>query len=432
MHIDPFKVEKLRLLERKLALKTELPHLYGPKFYTWARKFWESRNKMILLNAANQIGKSSFQIRKMIEWATNKSLWPELWPGKIPNNFWYLYPSKEVATQEFETKWQEFLPKNKDDPVYGWEARYVQKRIDSILFKSGVLIAFKTYSYSPENLQTGSVYYLATDEELPEELYAELIFRISATNGYFSMVFTATQGQQLWFRAMEKIGESDEAFPEALKLQVSLFDCQRYEDGSESHWTDDRIKQVIGRCGTENEVLRRVYGRFVVDLGRKFSAFATSSNMCAPHQVPSDWKIYAGVDSGSGGEKGDPAAITFTAVSPNRQLGYVIRSWRGDKILTTATDIVLKYIELSKDLVVSEIRYDYADKDIQTVAMRMGISMMPADKNKERGESIVNSLYKNKMLYIFSDGENVKLAQELSTLQNSKTRNNKVAKFTEA
>lgn len=368
---------------------------------------------------------SSIQIRKIIEVATNKSLWPELWPGKTPNLGWYLYPSKEVATQEFETKWQEWLPKNKEDPVYGWQERYQQKRIDSILFNSGFLLSFKTYAYDVANLQTGSVYYLACDEELPVELYAELIFRISATNGYFSMVFTATQGQELWYRAMEKKGETDEAFPDAHKLQVSLFDCQTYEDGSNSFWTDDRIKQVIARCGTENEVLRRVYGRFVVDLGRKYSAFSTSEHMCAPHPVSPEWRIYAGIDSGSGGEKGDPAAITFTAVSPNRQLGYVIKSWRGDKILTTATDIVLKYIEMSKGLNVSEIRYDYAAKDVQTVAMRMGISMLPAEKNQERGESIVNSLYKNRMLYIFSEGENIKLSQELSTLQNSKARNNK-------
>lgn len=40
------------------ALKEDLPHLHGQKFYKWQREFFESRNKINLLCAANQIGKA--------------------------------------------------------------------------------------------------------------------------------------------------------------------------------------------------------------------------------------------------------------------------------------------------------------------------------------------------------------------------------------
>ena len=86
-----------------------LPHRYGYPWYGWARSFYESRQHESFLCAANQIGKSSTQIRKMIEWAGNKKLWPKLWTTE-PRQFWYLYPNKDTATIEVDLKWiPEFL-----------------------------------------------------------------------------------------------------------------------------------------------------------------------------------------------------------------------------------------------------------------------------------------------------------------------------------
>src|SRR5512138_2465645 len=95
--------QKLASLEERKTLLNRLPHRYSHKHYTWSKEFFDSRDKMCLLTAANQIGKSTVQIRKCLEWITNKELWPELWPGKIPRLIWYTYPSREVATQEWHT-----------------------------------------------------------------------------------------------------------------------------------------------------------------------------------------------------------------------------------------------------------------------------------------------------------------------------------------
>ena len=76
--------------ERQLALVLkDLPHINTKKeyggipFYAWQRSFFASTNKMVLLTAANQIGKSSIQIRKIIHWATIPDEWPKLWPNKF-------------------------------------------------------------------------------------------------------------------------------------------------------------------------------------------------------------------------------------------------------------------------------------------------------------------------------------------------------------
>lgn len=161
-HLD--KVERIQLLERKIELQEGLPHIHGWKFYPWAREYFEARNKETFLCAANQISKSSTQIRKMIHWATATDLWPELWPYSKPRQFWYLYPTRDVCHIEVTKKWvPEFLPrgKYKEDPVYGWRAEYSNKRIWAIHFNSGISIYFKTYAQDVKDLQSGTCWMMA-------------------------------------------------------------------------------------------------------------------------------------------------------------------------------------------------------------------------------------------------------------------------------
>jgi hypothetical protein len=413
---------KKKLLEEKqkqLDLVEGLPHLYGWKWYEWAYDFFTSRNKVNLLCAANQISKSSTQIRKCIEWAGNTKLWGSLWRQK-PNQFWYLYPTSDVATAEFETKWSQFLPTGayKDHPTYGWKAEYDKKQIKLLKFNSGVTVYFKTYSQNVSHLQSGTVFALFCDEELPTELYDELMFRLTASEGYFHMVFTATLGQDYWRRAMEPGASEEEVLPHAWKKQVSMYECMFYTDGTESHWTEEKITEVIGRCKNKQEVLKRVWGKFVRDEGRKYPSFDIGRHFKQAHPLPENWKVYAGIDIGSGGRDGHPAAIVFIACSPDYRQGRVIKAWRGDGQVTTAGDILTKYNELKK-LIRKPIElayYDYASKDFFTIASRAGESFIAADKSHERGEEVINSLFKNNMMFLYDDEETRKLGAELHTL----------------
>jgi hypothetical protein len=153
--------EKIRIKEEQLKLRAGLPFLYGWKWYPWAREFFESTNKQNFLCAANQISKSSTQIRKCIDWATNQGTWDALW-GRQPIQFWYLYPSRDVATIEFETKWKQFLPRGdfKDHPVYGWKEEKRKGEIWALHFHIGVHVYFKTYAQDSMNLQTGTCDFL--------------------------------------------------------------------------------------------------------------------------------------------------------------------------------------------------------------------------------------------------------------------------------
>jgi hypothetical protein len=687
------KLEYAKLLERKIELQEGLPFLHGWKWYPWAREFFESTNRLNFLCAANQISKSSTQIRKCIDWATNQEKWPLLWRHK-PNQFWYLYPTGKQCKIEFETKWKQFLPSKdyKTHPMYGWKEEFVNKELFAIHFNSGVHVYFKTYAQDIQSLQTGTCFVRGTpiltpkgeqgietlkvgdlvlskdgwrkvvrttsrvaevitrefisrekitgtpdhpvwtenrgwvtlgdlrctdtcirvtpwlkntlsslqerrtfvsrypktagveptispkagggklstsvfgksqleesyrqdmlstigmriqqiigskissslpalstreyigasekdtfqfvggvkrsfwrkvlkklasfaprtverqltqkfwsasgaefplllekthlrniaptsastapntsevfdievegghsffadgilvhncdaifcDEELPVELYDELIFRLSASDGYFHMVFTATLGQEFWRQVIEPSSPEEEKLPEAFKQQVSMYDCLFYEDNSPSHWTHEKIQIVKNRCQTNNEVLKRVYGRFVLVGGRKYESFSMKLHMKPHHPIPKDWHLYAGVDIGSGGPKSHKAAIVFVGVNPNYQEGRVFLGWRGDDVDTTAGDVVEKFIELKGRMKFVMQCYDWASKDFGTIATRRGEPFVSADKGHEKGEQVINTLFKNNMLYIYETPELQKLGAELAGLKRETAKN---------
>ena len=421
--------EKLILLEKRLELKEGLPFLYGWKWYPWAREFYESTHKLNFLCAANQISKSSTQIRKCINWATNQPLWEILWRHQ-PKQFWYLYPTSNQATIEFETKWKQFLPTGKykeekyDDQgelnPYHWKEVFKNRDIFSIHFiNTGVFVYFKTYSQDSQALQTGTVDALFCDEELPVETYDELIFRLSASDGYFHMVFTATLGQDFWRQVMEPGEHEEEKLPQAKKWVVSMYDCLLYEDDTPSHWTQEKIQLVINRCGTHQEVLKRVHGRFILTGGRKYEQFDMKRHMKPVTPLPSDWLVYAGVDVGSGGAKNHPGAIAFVGVSPQYDQARVFLRWRGDGQQTAAGDVMEKFQEMRREnkLKIMGQFYDWSCADFLTIAQRMGEPFMPADKSHERGEQIINVLFKNNMLTIDDTAELHKLGSELASLR---------------
>lgn len=431
------KRELVAIKERQVELREGLPFLYGWKWYVWARAFFESYQKLNFLCAANQISKSSTQIRKCIDWATDQTKWERLWPGRKPIQFWYLYPTSSQANVEFLTKWAEFLPRGKfkDDPIYGWREERKQGNTYAIHFNSGIHVFFKTYAQDASSLQTGTCDALFCDEELPVDLYDELIFRISASDGYFHMVFTATLGQEYWRLVMEPNAKEEEKLPEAFKQTISMYDCQLYEDGTPSRWTDEAIQRTKNRCKTANEILKRVYGRFILDDGgRKYEAFDVKRHTKPPHSLPDTWVTYSGVDIGGGG-RSHPGAICFIKVAPDFKQGRVFLGWRGDGIGdTTAGDIYNQHEKMKLDANLHPVMqsYDHGCKDFRTIADRVGGGFVPADKDHERGEQIINTLFKNDMLFIYETEELNKLSLELASLRKDIPKNKAKDDFTDA
>lgn len=433
---EPEKV-RLKYDPANPTVRRALPHIFGFRWYAWAKAFFDSTNKMNLLCAANQISKSSTQIRKCIDWATNTKKWPTLWPNRRPRIFWYMYPSNPVLKVEFEKKWiEEFLPRDgfERDEHFGYTVERTKNEIKAVHFFSGVSVYFKTYAQGADNLQTATVDAVFTDEELPEEIYDEVKARLFATGGYFHMVFTATLNQDIWRRALEGTGDQ-EMFPAAFKLQVSMYDCLFYSDGTPSHWTKERIAELEKECKSDSEIKKRILGRFVSDHGRKYPTFDPTRHFTPVVKIPDNWEWYVAADVGSGGTDGHPAALVYMAVRPDRQFAYVAHGWRGDGQVTTAGDVLEKHIEIRPRSSFARQVYDWQAKDFKTIAGRIGQAVggwEMANKGHSEGEATINTLFRHDMVKIFDTPELRKLGSELSSLMKKTLKSNAKDDFSDA
>jgi hypothetical protein len=249
------------------------------------------------------------------------------------------------------------------------------------------------------------------------------------------MVFTATLGQEFWRKVIEGTGQ-EELWPNAYKQQISMFDCQKYEDGSQSRWTDSRIAGAIDRCKNKAEVNRRIYGKFVMSEGLKYSGFDRTRNF-KPYPktkdgryykgVPNGWDVYSAVDIGSGGKDNHPAAYSFLAVSPGFDKIRWFRGRRLDGIETIADDIYKYYADDRGSIQPVQQVYDFASKDFGTIVDRIGESWTKANKSHEQGEMILNTALKTGILAIYYDPtdpecESYKLVGELESLANGRDK----------
>lgn len=382
---------------------------------------------MRLYTAANQTGKSTCHQWDKINRATNLELQEKLWPpelrkGRKIDLFWFWMTDQETIDREVRLKWLQWLPQGefKDSKQYGWtlDANKKGEEVKGIIFNSGVYLQFLYFSKSAVNVQSATVWDMGTDEEMPIKFWDEAYQRISSTGGYFSAAFTATLNQPMWWRAMEGKGES-EMFPDALKLQVSKYDCLYFDDGSPGLYTIEQIKKEEAACSSEAQKLRRIYGKFAPESGLKYHAFDPSRHYIEPKTIPQDWYRISGTDIGTGGDKNHPAAFYFVAVRPDFRLGYIYKGRRLDGEETVAGDVYSAYcVERGSDTMFGE-KYDYHARDYAIIAERNGESFMMADKNHERGEQVINTLFANDMLLLFDTPEVRKVGEELLTLMKS-------------
>jgi hypothetical protein len=420
---DPIAAQRSIVSNAIKEREEQLPHIYGWKWYKWAREFYESQAQLNLLVAGNQLSKSSTMIRKNIEFACNKNLWPEIWKT-TPKTFWYFYPSDSVATHEVLKKWiPEFLPRGamKNHEWYGWDIQMSNGEVSAIHFRSGVSIYFHTYGQKFTVLQTATVHMISGDEEMPVALVDELVARLFATNGIFNTCFTATLGQEFWYRAMECQGTEEETYPQARKWSVSMYDCQFYEDGTPGAWPIEKIKEREALCTSESERLRRIMGRFVREGGLRFSSFTPSKNVKAAIDVPENWQHYVGVDVGSGKtdkkKTRSSGAVCIIAVSPTLDMARVVLTWRGDRMETTSGDILQAYRLLRGDRRILRGVYDNGSAEFGLVAARANEPLTPCEKNRAKWAGIIGLLFQAEALDIDAGvSDNQKLVSEIMSV----------------
>lgn len=404
------------------------------KFYPWQQKFFLTKNRLAFITAANQIGKSSINILKFLNLGWRPELWPEYFSARRPRMFIYLYPDKKTATQEFKTKWKPYLTLNEKDKEFGWKAVMDKGDIDSIELSTGVTIFFKFYSQQPKNVQAATADMVGMDEECPETHWNELMVRTQGTramgSGLVSMVFTATLGQDYLYKTMEKQGKADENFKRAYKDQISLYDCTEYCDGSATHLTVEYIeKEIIPSYSSQNEILKRVFGRFVKDTGLEYHGFNEARNT-EPYNWDKvkHWNLFTGVDFGSGGTHGHSSSIVLVAIDHSWTQIRVVTSYFSDKKRMTQGDLLAEFKKFFSKYNATN-SYDHAAADFGTLAQREGIPFVMAEKSHSIGIELINTVFKSGQMKIFTgegSGYNHQIINELNSIDIDTAKRNRV------
>lgn len=362
---------------------------------------------------------SSTQIRHCIDLATDPSKWKKFFPKRQPHTFWYIYPDGNKINEEFDQKWErEFMPRGmmRNHHQYGWSKLYHRANFVGIRFNTGVSVYFKSWR---QDFQSSTIDACFVDEEIPFDKYDELSQRLNDADGIFSMVFTATIGQKEWYDVIELKGKHGEKFPNAFKVQVSMeYDCMEYADGTPTKFTREEIDRRKAKCSSEREINRRIHGRFVSDEGLAFPSFDRTKNVKLKSVTDKQWLFYGGVDIGTGGREGHPAAITISAIRPDYRYGKLYKFWRGNKYeTTTTTDILNRYIEMTRGLFMTANFYDWHSKEFFLRTQSAGVPFLQADKARDFGFDLVNTLFRNQMYDIETDEHTDDLIFEIENLK---------------
>ena len=430
--------EQLKKAYFEKVLKPNLPHLYRYKFFKWQREFMEAmrpNQRVRLISASNQSGKSMVASVNMIDIATRPDSWPKIWPilgrkdkmfGEVPSPFWFVHTDGTTAKSDIEKRWiPKYLPQlgpgriPYDHPIYGWEYMWDKSRPDKIVFNSGAVIEFKTLEQSVLNLQGTSVFWVHTDEEMPSQLWAELWQRLSATQGYFSQNAAATRGEIFWRLAFEAQGEDHENFKGAWKRQISKYDCLEYEDGTPNPLiTKKSIEE--DRIGlSEREIKIRIYGKFAPASGLLVDSFTLKDNVVK--KVSPDigfnsgedsnlYDSYLGIDLGMGRKKRSSVGIVGVLVNEARDFGFIDYCYRGDNTQMESGAIWEMIMKLRKErylgLRLASCDPAGAGGDFILTGKNMGFPIVGARKARDEGFSLLNMLFRTKTLFLGVRGEN--------------------------
>jgi hypothetical protein len=117
--------------------------------------------------------------------------------------------------------------------------------------------------------------------------------------------------------------------------------------------------------------------------------------------------------------------MVIIAISPDLKQGRVMRALRMDGIPTAASDTLDAYRKLRGNLTMMTQVYDWACRDFFTLASRQGESFIPAEKGRDAGFGLLNTLFKTGMLKIQrGDPELEKLVYEICTLATDADKKN--------
>lgn len=454
--------KQLAVLNYEKRDKELNPHKYFD-FYSWQDEFINQTQHIkqygvfptrLYLTAANQVGKSFTLMAFAHKLCTDVEFRTWRWKDNQPRVIWYVLPTQDHINDFFQEKWEpEVLSRGaaKDSGPYAWKIIKKGRDIRGIHFlNTNCKLMFITLAAKSSSMQGRSVGAIIFDEEPPVEKLGELEIRTASFNdpitgestAILAFAFTPTTAQEyfkkifcfqdeeflskipsdirrkyFWDKQLGKYRtctpqqEKDEIFKKSkrvYKRRVSIFEASEFISGKPGRYNAARAREFIQSQPSYRDVMVRTFASFEKedDGGRIYKYFKKELHIKHLPKFPQEFRdkkgLYtAGLDYGSGSNH--PGGVVITHIDQENNFIRVVKMWRGEKgKVTTANDIVDKYLEMSQGMRIDFPFYDHSCADLNTYHFRVtGSELLPAAKDKE-GYGFIDALLKNNLLQIFS------------------------------
>jgi len=228
---------------------------------------------------------------------------------EVPNQIWAVSPDANVSREVMEVKIRKYL--NPYD-IKRWRER---ERIMEL--RNGSEIFFKSADSGVAKFTGRSIRACAIDEDCPEEIYREILWRCFDQQG--DIWGTITPLYSSWmYNAIYRNQYKD---PEIEVIFGSIFD----------NAANLNIKEIerIRNSHSVDELDARLYGKFLKFSGLIYKEFDDNIHLIAPFKIPDDWVKVRFIDHGLH----DPCACVWIAVNPDNEYHCYREYYKRDRTI---------------------------------------------------------------------------------------------------
>lgn len=347
--------------------------------------FHETDSKIRALFGGNRSGKSESGGYELVKLARQ-------FPGET---FWAATVSYDAVGAYVWEKLKKYLHPDEIRQI-AWTNK--AKHIPSLLLlQNGSQIYCKSYDSGREKFQGASIKGIWLDEEPPEDIYIECLARTVDCQGYLLLSMTPLKGLTWCYDRIYQ--QSNIPGDDIRHWTISLF---------ENKYIPESEKQRLLALYTQDEIEKRVYGRFMRLEGAVWKELDERIHFIPRFAIPSHWRRIRVIDFGYS----NPFACLWMAMNEDKEIYVYQEYYKAETLLKDHATTILQYDSqwLQGGYYDSGFEATVADHDAQDreELRQYGIITRAAKKDIQLGIQITNRRLKIKpngraSLYIFND-----------------------------
>lgn len=334
-------LEKLVWAGMRKRLRSFRPYPKQYEFYATGKTF-----RQRALVKGNRVGGTLSAAYEVAMHLTGQ--YPDWWPGRRydrPTAGWVVTPSSEKVKDPIQIALFGTADANPRGENFGTGAIPLDTILDISTRQSNVKSVFehcqvrhvsggistigsKTFEQGREKVQGASLDFVWPDEEVPMDIYGELVARVQDRDGFIMPTFTPLLGMtnlvQLYF-------DNPDKNPRRTYVNMTLHDCIGgvWPDGTpwageewKGHYTKERVDQIVADYPAR-ERKTRVLGIPMMGEGLVFPVDHDEYTI-SPIQIPRWWPRICGLDFGVD----HPTAASWLAYDRDADTVYLYKTYR--------------------------------------------------------------------------------------------------------